>query len=64
MVSGIESERKRERQKHEVVSGTDLVAVFLEETRGVHAIGNSATDDREPVEDHGRLIGVLEEQLV
>jgi hypothetical protein len=41
-----------------------LFAVLLEESRGVHSVCNRATDDGEPVEDHGRLVGVLEENLL
>lgn len=43
---------------------TDLVAIFNEESGWVHAIGNSAANDGEQVEDDGRLVGVLEEQLL
>lgn len=42
---------------------TDLCAVLPEERGGVHAVGNSAADEGEEVEDHRRLIRVLEEQL-
>lgn len=30
----------------------------------VHAVGNGTPDEREPVEHHRRLIGVLEEDLL
>lgn len=43
---------------------TDLVAIFNEESGRVHAIGDGAANDGEQVEDDGRLIGVLEEQLL
>ena len=36
----------------------------MEETGRVHAIGDGAADEREPVEDHGGLVGVLEEDLL
>lgn len=42
----------------------DLLAVLLEEAWGVHAIGDSAADHGQPMEDEGRLIGVLEHQLI
>lgn len=40
-----------------------LGSVLLEETRGVHAVGNRAADDREPVEDERGLIGVSLDNL-
>lgn len=43
---------------------SDLFAVLDEESRRVHAIGYGAANDGEPVEDDGRLIGVLEEKLL
>lgn len=43
---------------------TDLLAVLLEEPWGVHAVGDGASDQGQPVEDDRRLIGVLEHQLV
>ena len=42
---------------------THLLAVLLEERRGVHAIRDCTPDDGEPAEDHGWLVGVLEEEL-
>jgi hypothetical protein len=41
-----------------------LVSAALKEGIWVHAIGNGVSDDWEPVEDHRRLIWVLEEELV
>lgn len=43
---------------------TDFVAVFNKESGRVHAIGDGAANDGKQVEDDGRLIGVLEEQLL
>ena len=40
-----------------------LGAVLFEETGRVHAICDGAADEREPVEDQRRLVGVLEEDL-
>ena len=42
----------------------NLFAVHLKEGRGIHAISNGAANQREPGEDHGRLIGILEEKLI
>lgn len=36
----------------------------MEEGRGVHAVGDGAANEGEPVEDHRRLIGLLKEDLV
>ena len=41
-----------------------LGAILLEESRGVHAVGDGAPHDGEPGEDQWGLIGVLEEELV
>lgn len=35
----------------------------MEEARRVHSVGDSAANEGEPVEDHGRLARVLGEQL-
>lgn len=43
---------------------TYLSAVRLEECGRVHAVGDGAPDEGEPGEDHGRLIGIPEEDLV
>ena len=43
---------------------TDLCAVLFEERGRVHAVGNSAADEGEPMEHHRRFIGVLGDQLV
>ncbi len=40
-----------------------LLSVALKEPVWVHTIGDSVTNDWQPVEDHGWLIRVLEEQL-
>jgi hypothetical protein len=40
-----------------------LLAVLLEESGRIHAVCDGATNDGEPAEDHGRLIGVLEQDL-
>ena len=42
---------------------TDLLAVLLEECGRVHAISDGIPNKGKPVEDHGGLIGVLEEDL-
>jgi hypothetical protein len=47
--------------------GVDVAVLFpvlLKEARGVHAIGDGAAHDGEPGKDHGRFIGVLEQQLL
>lgn len=41
-----------------------LLAAFVEEAGRVHAIGDGAADNREPVEDDRGLVGVLEEDLL
>jgi hypothetical protein len=48
----------------DMARGTYLLAVLLEELGRVHAVGDGASNEGEPVEDHGRLVGVLEEDLV
>lgn len=40
-----------------------LFAVLGEESRRIHAISDGAADEREPVENQRRFIGVLEENL-
>lgn len=40
-----------------------LLAIEVEKSRRVHAIGDGAADKGEPVEDDGGLILVLEEDL-
>jgi hypothetical protein len=40
-----------------------LFLVLLEEARRVHAVGDGAAHEGEPVEDDGRLIGVPGDQL-
>jgi hypothetical protein len=47
-----------------IVSPTHLLLVPEEERIRVHAICDGAADYRQPVEDHGRLIGLLEQQLL
>lgn len=42
---------------------TYLCATLVEEGVWVHAIADSASDKGEPVEDHGGLMGLLEEEL-
>lgn len=44
--------------------GTNLFTVLLEEAGRIHAICNGASNEGDVVKDHGRLIGVREEQLV
>lgn len=46
------------------MSLTHLLAVLSKESRGIHAIGDSAADEGEPVENDWGLVGVLEEDLV
>jgi hypothetical protein len=41
-----------------------LFAVLLEELGRVHAVGDGASNNGEPVEDHGRLVGVPGQELV
>ena len=41
-----------------------LLAVLIEETRGVHAIRNGAADDGKPVENQRRLVGVPKQHLL
>lgn len=43
---------------------TDLCAILLEEAGRIHAIGDGAADKGEPMEDDGRLIGVLVQDLI
>ena len=42
---------------------THLCAGMIEEGVGVHAIADGAAHEGDPVEDHGGLVGLLEEQL-
>jgi hypothetical protein len=44
--------------------GAHLLSVLLEEAGRVHAVGDGAAHEGEPVEDERGLIGVLEERLV
>jgi hypothetical protein len=41
-----------------------LFAVLLKELGRIHAVRHGAADEGEPVEDHGRLILVLKQQLL
>ena len=43
---------------------TNLRAVLLKELGRVHAVSDGIPNEGKPVEDHGRLIGVLEQELV
>lgn len=47
-----------------ILNTTYLFAILLEEPGRVHAVGDGAADKGEEVEDHGRLILVLEQQLL
>lgn len=48
----------------QIVGIAYLLAVLLEERGRIHAVGNGAAKEGNPVEDHGRLVGLLEENLV
>jgi hypothetical protein len=50
--------------KSAIVSPTHLLLVGEEERIRVHAICDGTTNHGQPVEDHGRLVGLLEQQLL
>lgn len=49
---------------HRVIGSTYLCATSKEEFVRVHPITDGTTDKGEPVENHGWLIGIFEQQLL
>lgn len=46
------------------MSFAHLCTIVAEELGGIHAVDHGAANKGEPVENHGRVGGVLEEQLL
>ena len=56
--------RKEGQERDRRRSATYLGAIFLEKARRIHAVGDGTPYQGKPMEDNGRLIGLLEEDLV